>query len=489
MRVKAFVGLCIGFLVTVGFAIPGLAQTSSEVPFVGGDLAGVARATMMGGSLSLIDVPIYEGMPGSTIELKRVGVFTPDAKIIVHHADGIEVRPAPNNVYLRGKVITKGADDGDIRANLTVRASGEVRGILAGRGEYWMIGSDAGKTTGLMIRNVQADSVIASGAANYSFNCGTDALVTPKDLLLEQTKRSGITRRKASYTARIAVDTDYEFYQLFGNTSDAEDYVADLVSYSSGTYDSEVDTSLYLSSVTIRATSSDPWTESTSICLLYQFGRYWNNNYSGITRTTAFYLSGKSTGGGVAWVGVLCRGAFSLDIGLSGCGLSPNYDNYGGAYGFVGSLSGAFDINNPQVIWDIVAFSHELGHNFDSDHTHCYGGIGGNANPVDECYAGECGQTGCFCGSPSLPCTGMTGCGTIMSYCHLLSGGMSNISFTFGEGHPYGVEPGRVPDVMNAHVVYSDSTYSGCLDYIAASEIFSDDFESGNTNSWSYTSP
>ena len=31
-----------------------------------------------------------------------------------------------------------------------------------------------------------------------------------------------------------------------------------------------------------------------------------------------------------------------------------------------------------------------------------------------------------------------------MSYCHLLSGGMSNVSFTFGEGHSFGTMPERV---------------------------------------------
>jgi hypothetical protein len=466
--------------------MPGSAQ-GPDVSFTSGNLVEVARATGMGGSLSLIDVPLEDGMPSYIADLTRVGVFTPNAKIVVHHADSIEVLPAPNNVYLRGTVRAKGAVDGDISANITVRASGEVRGILTGKGEYWMIGSSSAKQAGLIIRKVDTDSEVAAGPAAYSYNWGTDALEPPPDPLLKQSSAI-MAARKASYTAQIAVETDYEYYQLFGNATDAADYAADIISYASGVYDSEVDTSLYLSHVSLWTTNTDPWNETSSVCLLYQFGRYWNDNNGAVTRTTALYFSGKSTGGGVAWVGVLCRAQFSLDITLSGCGLSPAYDNYGGAYGFIGSLSGAFDINNPQVIWDIVAVSHELGHNFDSDHTHCYGGIGGNANPVDECYAGECGGTGCFCGTPSLPC-GVSGCGTIMSYCHLLSGGMSNITFTMGEGHPYGVEPGRVPDVMNAHVVWADANYSGCLDYITPNEIFSDGFESGNTNQWSQTVP
>ena len=119
------------------------------------------------------------------------------------------------------------------------------------------------------------------------------------------------------------------------------------------------------------------------------------------------------------------------------------------------------------MVWDIVVVSHEIGHNFNSSHTHCYAGVGGNANDIDHCYGSE---GGCYAGSTSLPggCPGSgMGCGTIMSYCHLLSGGYGNLSLTFGANHPYGIEPGRVPVVMNDHVVNRAAVYPGCLDVIA----------------------
>jgi cysteine-rich repeat protein len=74
---------------------------------------------------------------------------------------------------------------------------------------------------------------------------------------------------------------------------------------------------------------------------------------------------------------------------------------------------------NPDDIWDVMVVAHELGHNFGSEHTHCY------APPLDHCYNAE---PGCWGGAESLP----SGGGTIMSYCHQLPGGLSNVSLTFG---------------------------------------------------------
>ena len=64
-------------------------------------------------------------------------------------------------------------------------------------------------------------------------------------------------------------------------------------------------------------------------------------------------LSGKSSGCGIAYVGVLC----SSTVG----------------YGVSSSLNANFDPANPvPPVWDIIVVSHEIGHNFNSPHTHCY---------------------------------------------------------------------------------------------------------------------
>jgi hypothetical protein len=69
----------------------------------------------------------------------------------------------------------------------------------------------------------------------------------------------------------------------------------------------------------------------------------------------------------------------------------------------------------------------------------------------------------CHDGAEQLPCTGQSGCGTLMSYCHLLDPGLSNIALTFGsEDHP-GYDSDRVPDRMQAHVVSRAASNLGCL--------------------------
>jgi len=70
-------------------------------------------------------------------------------------------------------------------------------------------------------------------------------------------------------------------------------------------------------------------------------------------------------------------------------------------YGVSGSLGGTFGR------WDRIVVAHELGHNFGSPHTHDF------SPPIDTC------GTSC----PANPSGG-----TIMSYCHLCSGGLNNVA-------------------------------------------------------------
>ncbi len=423
-----------------------------------------ARQLQPGETLRLNDVRLDIDQEPVTLTLQRFEVFAPDARIVVHGPGGEEtLLPRPQNVYLSGGV----AGDPLSRTMLTVLADGSVRGLSSRLGRYWVIagGERAGvpADAGLFAREIEPEELAAETA---DYQCRTDNLPGREE---PETARvadgPSFANRGAfsvAYRARVAIESDYEYYARFGNAQDATDYAGDLIAYTSVIYEREIDTALTISHLSLWSTPADPWAQSNTTCGLYEFGRYWNNNQGGVTRTIAHFLSGKNNNGGVAWVGVLCRGAFNAST--SGCSLSGS-GPVGGAYGYSGDLDGNFDINNPRSVWDIVVVSHEIGHNFNSPHTMCYAGLGGSASHIDVC-ADQCSNSSCHCGANSYPtnCPGSgLGCGTIMSYCHFLGGGLSNIALTLGLDHPYGIEPERVPQRMNAHVVSVHAGNPSCL--------------------------
>lgn len=437
------------------------------------EIARAARGLGLGARLHLEGLTLEPAAPPAGLDLERFEVFAPDARIVVHGRDGDEERPAPASAYFRGRVI----GEPDSMALLAVHESGRMRGIVRRADGLWELAPEpprAGGARRLVARRVEAPEADPS----IGFECAADELppapVSFESAALMSTtdgfESAGTSEPELqaatanSYTARVAVETDYELFQRFGSQAATTEYVGDLFAYASTIYDREIATDLQVSHLSLWTTAADPWSQTSPSCGFYEFGRYWNDNRGSVSRTVAHFVSGKSSSAGIAWIGVLCRGGFNVNIGTSCPGLSPQIDNYGGAYGYSGGIRGSFDPGSPSPVWDIVAVSHEIGHNFNSPHTHCYNGLGGSSSPVDECRTGETRSgSACYAGTQRLPGPAGAGAGTLMSYCHLLSPGMSNLSLTFGTGHPYGVLPRRVPDRMRAHVEATAATAPACL--------------------------
>ena len=483
--VFAFVwGIC-ALLSSVGYG--------SNLEFTrGGRLASGFETTTS--TARVVKAHLTESGPAEVLLLERFEVFAPDVTIVLHTRDGDQIVRPPANSYFKGHVSGRDAS----RVYVVRLEDGTIRGVVADGNRHWVLGGNAfAKSDDWMVEGREIEPVVELNHEAVGFACETDLLQKPPVEWptgddTEVTKRTAT--KFAAYTARIAIETDNEFFNKFGNATEAINYVADIIAYGSILYSAEVNTSWLLQYLSLWSQSqTDPWSQTSPDCGLYEFGRHWNDNRQGVSRTTAAFLSGKNTNAGIAWVGVLCNGAFNVDLGTGCSGLTPRVDNYGGAYAYIGGIDGNFDINNPAVLWDIVAVTHEIGHNFNSSHTHCYAGIGGNSNQIDHCYAGEYDPTyrpNCYSGTTSLPsgCPGGgSGCGTIMSYCHQLSPGMSNLSLTFGLNHPYGIEPERVPERMFSHVSSRATLYPGCLDYTVADVIFDDGFEGSTTDAWSST--
>ena len=238
--------------------------------------------------------------------------------------------------------------------------------------------------------------------------------------------------------ATIAFEIDHQFFsQKFSDSAAAVDtYLAELVTYMNVTYEAEINTRLLIGDVILYTSSNNPYSSSDPGSRLSEMMNYWPQNYDSVERALAASLMmGMS---GMAYVNVLCND-------------SRGYSSSG--------VTGVASADAAHLNQDTLMVAHELGHNFGSDHTHCYGNLEGNENPVDGCRSGESGSpfggNTCFSGTQSLPgVNSLTGGtpgaqnGTIMSYCHLLDGMINNVKRTFGANTNYGIEPQRVSNRM-----------------------------------------
>lgn len=420
-------------------------------------LALTAMDTKLGEALLIENLKINDEVPSVVnLRLRRSEVISGETQFIVVDEKGSRAFPLAASAHFVGTL----EGNPDSYAFVTVSPKGEIRTIIH-RGKETVVnellpvrGNGAGAAVSRLV-NHQKDFV------NREFSCGVSpdflqSNPSQKKLGIENLLRTGrensqkiLGEEKAGSPRRadIIIDSDYEFYQNFGSESAAFTYVTNLLTYVGSRYQAEISTRFNLKQIVIRTTSADPWTQTATGAMLNELQAFWNAGANAsVSRHHVHLLSGKNSGGGIAYVGSL--------------------SNQSTAYGVSANIEGDFNPSNPQVIWDSVVVAHEIGHAFGSSHTHDYDNpyIAPSPNTggaIDCCYSGNAtGQCGIALGGAGrlgfLPGTSSTtgggagqGNGTIMSYCHLLNGGMSNITWTFGTNHVYGVNAGRVPTVMS----------------------------------------
>lgn len=346
-----------------------------------------------------------------TLELARLEVFSRSFRLSINGVDQPEGAGLPDTAYFAGRVLGENGSLAMIAVGQTTRGL-----VQTSTGAYLLAPEkDAYRARdGGRLHAIRADAAASRGSG---YLCATDEMPLQGFRPGRQVPASPAAPRHAAPSwsgirnVDVAIETDYELYSAFGSTAGLLNYIGDMAAAASAIYLRDIQTTLQIPYVSVWTNSSDPWAAATSIDGLAELGDYWHANRTGVSRTTVHQLSKRSTGGGVAWVGVLCAEDFQALINGS--------PHWGGGYGFSGSLDGQFSTIDPSFYWDILEFSHELGHNFDSPHTHCYDPV------IDQCYNG---QAGCYSGPTSVP----PGGGTIMSYCHLRPGGTSNINLIFG---------------------------------------------------------
>jgi hypothetical protein len=351
-----------------------------------------------------LDLPLPEG--GTLrVHCEPLTTLAPGARVVVASRDqaGIvtesEIAPAFRSFALQidGRTDAKGA------LTIIEDADGLTLGGFVSLPERTLWISNGPRTRGLVPIVFDASMVDPALLPPPGSLCATDEIAHPPAGPAGGAE-GGVAggSPNACREVDIAIDTDWEFTaNLFnGNTSAAAAYALALTAATSEIFTDDLNVRLrvsYLRLWTGANGASDPWDQTSTVNQLFQYRDYWVANESGLERDLGHFLSGRGLGGGVAWLPGLCGGDFSF-------GLSAN-------------LGGGFPyplIDNSGANWDIMVYAHELGHNFGSPHTHSYD------PPLDGCGNGDCSAANT---------------GTIMSYCHTCSGGLTNVALSFHPGN------------------------------------------------------
>jgi subtilisin-like proprotein convertase family protein len=408
------VGLLAAFTLICASAIASSAEIDAE-DFRAFDRASASEMT----ELVIRDLSLADDQTVDLI-VSRVDPFASDAVLSV---DGVvQGALVSERIYFRGSDLI----DPRSQVSLSIAADGSLRGVLVDSSGHWRLLSRDDRIEARRVNDQAAQGVtdhtpFQCGLNNEIRQASRDAQSLSDDTQPQSSPPRGGNDR---YRVRIAYDTTARFVNLFGNGQQAIDYLGDLTNYISTLYINELNTEIVVSSTTLRG-ANEPWNPDGN--LLAQFENFWNNPQNTVDQTrTIAHLVDAGPSQGVAYVGALCGNGFD--------------------YGVSQGLGTEFDPNDDPQQWSFTVVAHEIGHNFGSDHTHCYQPV------IDECYNGEAAN-GCWAGAESLPGPASQQPGTIMSYCHLLPGGLNNLSVTLGRGHAFGNQPERVPDTMRQHVL------------------------------------
>jgi hypothetical protein len=347
----------------------------------------------------LDEVPLSDG---STVDLRmqRVDPYAAGARIVVMEA-AADGRTVERNLELPAISAWRGSVAGaaDSVAFLARSAAG-LHGYVQfqGRLEFISSGDPMGGDVP-MVSNADALEI-------HPFSC--NGALAPQAGLQDdlEFEMPPTTSRMAAGTCRqipLAFETDQELLARFGgNTTTASAYVATMTAALMDIYRRDFEGRPALSYLRWW-TTNDPWTQ-TGTCggsganQLSELRTYWNANMRSTPRALTAMLSGRGLGGGCAWLSSTC------DSVSSGYGYSVSAD-----------LNGSFPypvVSRNSQNWDLIVVAHEIGHNLSAQHTHDIG--------VDGCGNNDCT---------------LRTQGTIMSYCHLCSGGVSNINMNFASAN------------------------------------------------------
>ncbi len=350
------------------------------------------------------------------LSLKTFTVTTPHTRFYASGPGGERELPTPAVTLLRGSI----DGDPDSRAFLALSAGASNGIVTLSSGEQYFLTTDKqSSVAGGVALITRAEDIEQSDLPDAVEFCGLDSPASQS--LSGATQTTNLTNRGVK-TAYVAVDADSMFVQIFaGDESAATAYVVALFGQVSAIYERDVDMRMKLDRVRLWTFGGEPYlTDDVS-----SFRNYWVGNEDVTNLSYVHLLSGRRDlpFGGIAFIANACA------------------DN---SYAISGYLNGAFadplenrSLNN----WDVTVVSHEMGHNSGTGHTH-----DSYVPTIDDCGNGVPSPSG----------------GTIMSYCHIHTGYMTNIDVRFH---------GRVQQVMQDDIALGACAFFDCNDNGVADSI------------------
>ena len=250
------------------------------------------------------------------------------------------------------------------------------------------------------------------------FECGFEEEIEPRS----QPQPSALASRANGGCVEVAIDVDNFTYNTYNNVGNATDWALAQMAGVSAIYTQELNGLFLLQATFVHLWQTpDPMSAFNNNAggMLDNFRSTWETTptLDAVQRDVTHLMSkrGNTGTGGIAYLGVNCSSF---------------------AYGFSSVMTSSTTTNINSYSWNLDVVSHELGHNFGSNHTHWCGWPGG---PIDDCYPSE---GGCANGP-------QVSTGTIMSYCHLDNSTPKVLQF-----HPT-VESNALIPSMNASGCYT----------------------------------
>lgn len=388
--------------------------------------------------LRVSEWPLAPGLRGR-LELRRFEIYSPGAQLL--HDDGGRKLQLPRSRLLFFEGRSK--NDASVRVLVWLDpATRRLGGFADSRaGRHHLVRAGGGRRYRV---TREAELPALRNQANWS--CG----VEPDALELEKIRAVSAASTAAAapaittlHYADVAIDTDVEFMALkFANdTTAASNYIAALLASMSVMYERDLKVRLRQGFTILRTSAAgDPYTQlpdpvsgGATFAQLTEFTDYWKANYAGVARTVAMMLSGKQPqlnfASGIAWVGGLC----SKDFGYS--------------------FYQVFKQAGSNAASDSKLAGHELGHNFGSQHSHCY--------ELDDCYSCEnCGTDTLLSCPAAQTMNGVANVkGTVMSYCHAGASACSAGGCTSSEVF----HPTTVANVLNPAVEDAATAPNQCI--------------------------